>query len=66
VRKEKESDIEAIFKRHIKENQRRKFLRITWETIYQYISKRILLKDKAIIMRYYRNKTIGYDGKRRL
>ncbi len=66
VRKEKETDIEAIFKRHIKENQRRKFLRVTWETIYQYISKRSSSKDKDIIMRYYRNKTIGYDGKRRL
>jgi len=66
VLSKREADIEAIFKRHINENQRSKFLRVTWETIYQYISKRSLSRDKDIMTRYFRNKTIGYDGNGRL
>jgi len=65
VLSEREADIEAIFKRHIKENQRSQFLRVTWKTIYQYISKS-LSRDKDIMIRYFRNKTIGYDGNGRL
>ena len=37
VLSEREADIEATFKRHIKENQRRKFIPVAWESIYQYI-----------------------------
>jgi len=37
VLSEREKDIEVIFKRHLYENQRRKFIRITWEVIYQQI-----------------------------
>lgn len=66
VLSEREADIEAIFGRHIKENQRRKFLRVTWEAIYAYISERSPSRDKEIMMRYFRNKTMGYDGKGRL
>ncbi|MHA1927768.1 MAG: hypothetical protein ACTSV2_04205 [Candidatus Thorarchaeota archaeon] len=58
-----EVDIEAIFGKHIKENQRRKFLRVTWETIFQYISKSEVSSDKEMMMRYFRNKTIGYKIK---
>lgn len=65
VLSEREANIEAIFKGHIKENQRRKFLRITWETIYQFISKN-LSKDKDTMMKYFRNRTLGYDGNGRL
>jgi len=65
VLSEREADIETMFKRHIKENQRRKFLRVTWGTIYQYISKS-LSRDKDIMIRYFRNKTIGYDRNGRL
>lgn len=66
VLSEQEVDIETIFKRHIKENQRRKFLRVTWESTYQYISNRSLSKDKDTMIRFFRNKTIGYDGNGRL
>jgi hypothetical protein len=59
-------NIEAIFKRHIKENRRSKFLRVTWETIYRYILKSNFSRDKDIMIRYFRNKTIGYDRKGRL
>jgi len=59
-------NIEAIFKRHIKENRRSKFLRVTWETIYRYILKSNFSRDKDIMIRYFRNKTIGYDRNGRL
>jgi len=63
VLSERERDIEAIFKKHIHENQRRKFVRITWEDIYQHISSSVVWgKDKDMIMRYFKNKTIGYEN----
>jgi len=65
VLSKREADIETAFKKYIMENQRRKFLRVAWETIYQYISKS-LSKDKDIMIRYFKNKTIGYDGNGRL
>ena len=61
-----EKDIENVFKRHIRENKRREFFRISWEDIYNYISNINSSRDKAIILNYFRNKTIGYDAKGRL
>ncbi|MFW9767934.1 MAG: hypothetical protein ACFFF9_07295 [Candidatus Thorarchaeota archaeon] len=61
VLSERETDIEASFRRHIKENQRWKFIRTTWETIYQYISQQSPSNDKDVMIRYFRNKTRGYD-----
>lgn len=67
VLSEREKDIEAIFKRHLYENQRRKFIRITWEDIYHQIPNSDLLGiDKDTMIKYFRNKTIGYDGNGRL
>ena len=66
VLSEKEKDIESIFKRYVRETTRRKFLRITWENIYRYISNIDSLKDKDIILNYFKNKTIGYDGEGKL
>lgn len=60
VLSEREAEIEAVFNAHIIENQRRKFLRVTWEMIYEYASKNPS-KDTVTMMRYFRNKTIGYD-----
>lgn len=37
VSSEKEKDIESKFKRHIKEDTDRTFLRLTWESIYGFI-----------------------------
>jgi len=67
VLSKREKEIEAIFKRHLYKNQRMKFIRITWEDLY----KRILNSsssgiDKDRIIKYFRNKTIGYDGNGRL
>ncbi len=64
VLSKRDVDIEAIFGRHIKENQRAKFLRVTWEAIFQYISERSSSRDKEIMMRYFRNKTIGYRNRK--
>ena len=67
VLSEREKDIEAIFKRHLYENQRMNFIRITWEDLYQQIlnsgSPGI---DEDRMIKYFRNKTIGYDGSGRL
>ncbi len=61
---EREADIEALFKRHILKNQRKTFLRVTWETIFRYISEIGHTRDKEIVMRYFENKTLGYrNGK---
>lgn len=64
VLSEREADIEAFFKRHISENPRRGFLRVTWEDIYKYISNGDLSgnKDRDIMTRYFKNKAIGYDA----
>jgi len=67
VLSEREKDIEVIFKRHLYENQRRKFIRITWEDIYQQILNNNLSGiDKDTMIRYFKNKTIGYDGNGKL
>ena len=63
VRKNKEKAIESEFGKYIKQNEKRKFKRVTWEEdIYKYISTTDLLsKDKDTILGYFRNKTVGYD-----
>ncbi len=67
VLSEREKDIETIFKKHIYENQRRRFIRITWEDIYQQILNSSLSGiDKDTMIKYFRNKTIGYNGNGRL
>lgn len=63
VLSEQDKNIETIFKRHICENQRMKFIRITWEDIYQHILNSALSRrDKDKMIEYFRNKTIGYDS----
>ena len=66
VLSEREADIERIFKRHINESPRRKFLRVTWEDIYQHILNSDSSRDKDIMIRYFKNKTLGYDGNGKL
>ena len=66
VLSEREKDIENIFKGHIRETERRKFLRITWEDIYRYIFDSNSSRDKDIILNYFRNKTIGYNREGKL
>jgi len=67
VLSEREKDIEAIFRRHIYENQRKKFIRISWEDIHhQILSTDLSGMDKGTMVKYFRNKTIGYDGNGKL
>jgi hypothetical protein len=62
VLSERDRDIEAIFKEHIYENPRMKFIRVAWEDIYQEILKsRLSGIEKDAIVNYFRDKTIGYD-----
>ena len=62
VLSEREKDIEAVFNKHIRNNERRKFDRITWEDIYEHISNSNLSRgDKEVLTRYFKNKTIGYN-----
>jgi len=63
VLSKQDKNIGTIFKRHICENQRMKFIRITWEDIYQQILNSGLPgRDKDKMIKYFRNKTIGYDS----
>jgi hypothetical protein len=63
VLSKREKKIEAIFKKHLYENQRMKFIRITWEDLYQQIlNNNSLGKDKDMMIKYFKNKTIGYSG----
>jgi hypothetical protein len=67
VLSEREKEIEAIFKRHIKESQTRRFMRITWEDIYhQILNSNLSGVDKDTIINYFKNKTLGYNGKGKL
>ncbi|MGD0072467.1 MAG: hypothetical protein ABSB71_13020 [Candidatus Bathyarchaeia archaeon] len=57
---EREKDIETQFKKHIKEDTNRAFLRSTWEDIYRLIQETDNRK-KHLMLDYFRNKTVGYD-----
>ncbi len=67
VLSERERDIESIFKRHLYENQEMKFIRITWEDIYrQILNSDLSGAGKDTMIKYFKNKTIGYDGNGKL
>ncbi len=67
VLSERDKNIEMIFRRHICENQRMKFIRITWEDIYQQILNSGLSgRDMDKMIEYFRNKTLGYGSNREL
>jgi len=62
-----ECEIEQRFGKHIIQSQRRCFLRETWEAIYRLILRSAPPgKDKDTILKYFRNKSLGYpNGKLR-
>jgi TnpA family transposase len=67
VLQEKETPIESFFKKHIKESSDRTFLSATWEEMYRYIeNKGIANRDKEVIIKYFTEKTVGYDRKGKL
>ncbi len=62
VPQEKETTIESVFKKHIKESSKRTFLRSTWEEIYRYIeNKGIANIEKEVFTKYFNEKTVGYN-----
>lgn len=59
----REPGIEHDFKTLIKEEQGRRFMRITWEDVYEYMVQSDLSgKDREMMTRYFANKTL--DGER--
>ena len=62
VRENREKNIENLFKPYIKTPMKRKFLRLTWESIYKYIKiNSSLNSEKDKLLRYFENKTVGYN-----
>lgn len=62
VREEYEKEIMSHFVPHTKENDKRHFIRTTWEKIYNYIFKTINPdKERDKLLNYFRNKTVGYN-----
>lgn len=63
VMQSSELEIEATFGKHIIETPERKFFRLTWEQIYDFIKTLPDNKEKQKIIEYFQNKTIGYNSK---
>ena len=62
VREDREKNIEDLFKPHIKATKTRKFLRLSWEYIYQHILSHAQSNpEKDRLQSYFENKTIGYN-----
>ena len=62
VREDREKKIEDLFKPHIKATTTRKFLRLSWEYIYQNILSHAQSNpEKDKLLSYFENKTIGYN-----
>lgn len=62
VRQEQEKDIEQLFRRHLRANARRSFLRWSWEDIYRFVSRNAAAtQDRELLMAYFENKSIGYS-----
>lgn len=56
-----ENDIEARFGKHLPEPQKGKFQRATWEGIRRFVQDQAPATDgKAELLRYFREKTVGY------
>ncbi len=67
VLEEREKDIEQRFKSHLRSNNRRYFLRWTWESIYHVVSwNAAVTQTKDLFTSYFENKTIGYNHLREL
>lgn len=64
---DREKDIEQGFGIHIKQNQQRKFRRMTWEDIIAFIANTTgSSPNKQKVLHYLNYKTIGYDARGRL
>jgi hypothetical protein len=67
VPSERERDIQKSFSQHIYKNAQRRFLRVTWEEIYQYIVDNAPpTPTRTSMLCYFENKTNGYNHLRKL
>ena len=59
---EKEINIEKHFSPYIQQNNRRKFIRISWEDIFEFIIQKAPEgSEKDLVKKYFQTKTIGYN-----
>lgn len=64
VPSKRELTIEGIFRKYINESSSRTFLRVTWESIYQFIlDSNVDTQDKNTVLRYFENKAVGYKNR---
>lgn len=66
VLQDREKHIEDGFKRHVIENDNRRFVRATWERIYRLIGQTGQNQNREAMTRYFENKTLGYDSDGRI
>lgn len=60
----REQDIVVRFSPHIEIGPRRKFHKLTWEQIYEYIlGNASISPERQSVIDYMENKTVGYDSK---
>lgn len=63
----REHDIETIFGKYIIENNRRRFIRTTWEDVYMLIlGSYYAVSGKEEMLEYFKNKTVGYNRNGRI
>lgn len=62
VMQSREQEIKKDFGKHIIETYERKFSRMTWEQIYDYIKTLPYNNEKQKMTDYYENKIIGYNS----
>ena len=61
----KDSDLAARFAPLIRQNERSRFRRWTWEGLHEDIANISgPYEEKELVLHYFANKTIGYDGRR--
>lgn len=66
VMQSREIELEIEFDKLISESEKRKFSRLTWEDIYNFILNIKESQEKKIILQYFKNKTLGYDSDHQL
>lgn len=62
VMQSKEKEIEVEFGKHIIKTAERKFSRLTWEQIYNFVKTQTDDKDRQKMTDYFEFKTIGYNS----
>ena len=62
VLSEREKHIEQLMRSHFFMNDHIYFNRLTWEDIYWFVFRMdIISEDKDMLLRYFENKSLGYD-----